>query len=71
MTKVNDVLSYWYDTGCFGHSLYYVRVIKIGNKKIKVRHENGGEKWYYRNNFNNEIVNEKTVTELQNDGVNI
>lgn len=42
-----DVLAYWYDTGSFGASTCYARVLKVGKKMIRVRSEFGDEVWRY------------------------
>lgn len=65
-----NVLSYLYDTGAMGYTTAFVRVIKIGKRKIKVRFENGNERWKYPDYFTR-IVSDKDVQELLDDGVNI
>ena len=47
-----DVVTHWFDTGAFGFSEVYSRVLKVGKKKLKVRTESGDEGWKYPEFFN-------------------
>lgn len=39
--REGDVLKYWHDTGAFGATLAYARVLKVCPVKLKVKGERG------------------------------
>jgi hypothetical protein len=68
--KEGDVLSYHYDTGTFGYTTAYVRVLKVCPRKLRVRFETGAVALKYPDYFDR-IVPPATVAELQAEGVRI
>ena len=69
--KPGMVLTFWHDTGAFGHNLQFARVEKVGRVMVCVRRE-GGEKDVWRHlEFFSDICDDQTVAELRQDGVGI
>jgi hypothetical protein len=68
--KEGDVLSYHYDTGAFGYTTCYVRVLKVCPKKIRVRFEHGAVALKYPDYFTG-LVSAEQVAVLQAEGVRI
>ncbi len=68
---VGDVLTYWYDAG-IEYQIQFVRITKIGKKKIKIVPEGHGDRevWKYPHHFNR-ILSVKDVAELRADSVKI
>lgn len=46
-----DLLLYWHDTGAFGVSPIYVKVLRRGKVKLYVRDEFGNQRWKYPHFF--------------------
>ena len=69
--KPGDVLDFWYDTGAFGYSIHYARVVKVGAKQVRVRYEGSDrEVWRSPHRFNSNVL-DQTVADLRADGVTI
>jgi hypothetical protein len=62
LNKVSAV-THWFDTGAFGYAEVFSRVLKVGNKKLRVRTESGSEGWKYPEYFNR-IVPGDEIAEL-------
>jgi hypothetical protein len=61
--SAGDVVTHWFDTGAFGYAEVFSRVLKVGNKKLRVRTESGSEGWKYPEYFNR-IVPGDEIAEL-------
>jgi hypothetical protein len=76
--KPGDVLSYWHETfsgggtGLSEANIAFVRVLKVGRKKILAvgEGENAAQRWMYPEFFNRKM-SERDVAELRADGVRI
>ncbi len=69
--KPGDVLAYWHDTGAMGAQLCYVRVLKLGAKKIRVRYETShDEAWLHAHHFAHTVKCD-TLAELIAEGINV
>jgi hypothetical protein len=57
--KAGDVLCYMYDTGAFGYTAAFVKVLKVGKKKVKVafekRHGEHAVRWRYLSYFTQKL----------------
>lgn len=66
--KAGDVLTYMYDTGAFGYDAAFVKVLKVGKKKVKVAFEKrDGEhpvRWRYLSYFTQKLSPEKAAEVL-------
>jgi hypothetical protein len=59
--RIGDVLQHWFDTGAFGLSPVYSRVLKVGKKKVLVRCETGQQKWLYPGYFCKQLSSAETA----------
>jgi hypothetical protein len=68
--KPGDVLSYMYDTGAFGYQSCFVKVLKVGKKKVQVRFCDVTDQpvsWKYLSYFSAKI-SEKEIAEIRAEG---